>query len=154
MHLVILNELLQGKSVRRLLEDIAVHDARLEVKKQQIEEIESVLKSATASKLNDVKVQTSFTNNADDKVIDLISREAEILGEQVSHINYKACMYDLICLLGSEKYINVLYRKYFLFESYRIVAAEMNVSESWAKNMGNNAIKELENIVKKTKTVP
>lgn len=143
-------------SAKEYLRQLEVLNTKINQKIQEAEDLRLIAEGTGSLALNPNKVQTSI---ARDKLSETVCRYVDLEHKIDSMIDSFVDQKDMIinqiqslqCGDNTNKYINVLYKRYVEFKSLEKISVEMNYEYKWTCKIHGYALKEFdEQVLKNT----
>lgn len=134
-------------SAIEILQDVKVRHAKIEALKDQLVEIESAMKSISATKLTADKVQSSHNQNGlDDQIIRLFDVQAKTTATIIEYLELNSYLVSILCNIDNALYIEILTKRYFRFEDdgkqskWETIAKELDYNTVHIQKQNNFAV--------------
>ena len=140
-------------NAKRYLNRIKSIDKKVKNKKLEIQSLYDVLEQCTTH-LKEVDIQTSLNT---DKNAELIAQVIDLKNELVDDINellkVKIQAIKMINALDNNEHVEILMRRYIMFQEWYEIASAMNYTRQTIDNKHGNALVEFEKVFTRFDTI-
>ena len=140
-------------NAKRYLNRIKSIDKKVKNKKLEIQSLYDVLEQCTTH-LKEVDIQTSLNT---DKNAELIAQAIDLKNELVDDINellkVKIQAIKMINALDNNEHVEILMRRYIMFQEWHEIASAMNYTRQTIDNKHGNALVEFEKVFTRFDTI-
>lgn len=140
-------------NAKRYLNRIKSIDKKVKNKKLEIQSLYDVLEQCTTH-LKEVDIQTSLNT---DKNAELIAQVIDLKNELVDDINellkVKIQAIKMINALDNNEHVEILMRRYIMFQEWHEIASAMNYTRQTIDNKHGNALVEFEKVFTRFNTI-
>lgn len=140
-------------NAKRYLNRIKSIDKKVKNKKLEIQSLYDVLEQCTTH-LKEVDIQTSLNT---DKNAELIAQVIDLKNELVDDINellkVKIQAIKMINALDNNEHVEILMRRYIMFQEWHEIASAMNYTRQTIDNKHGNALVEFEKVFTQFDTI-
>lgn len=140
-------------NAKRYLNRIKSIDKKVKNKKLEIQSLYDVLEQCTTH-LKEVDIQTSLNT---DKNAELIAQVIDLKNELVDDINellkVKIQAIKMINALDNNEHVEILMRRYIMFQEWHEIASAMNYTRQTIDNKHGNALVEFEKVFTRFDTI-
>lgn len=133
---------------KNFLRQIRRIDILLDAKQKELDVIRS--KTIYPGISYEEKVQTSFSNNKENQLINLIEYEIDLNKSIDEFIRIKKDVSSVIDKLEEGDQIDILYKRYFQYMTWEEIAASKNYTYQWIHKLHAKALIEIQKILDKS----
>lgn len=131
---------------KKYLQTIQKIDRKIENKKLEIEALYSMIEKSTST-LKEVNIQATIDNNKNVVMLSkLIDEKNELVYELNEFLNVKLQAIKKINSLDNDEYVNILMRRYILYQDWVDIAAAMNYTRQTINIKHGKALLEFEKL--------
>lgn len=110
------------------LQQIKLHDARIERNIEELDNLRSMTTKITATWKDDVVSGTGNQDKLGAAVAKIVDLQTEIGKDIDAYIDMKRSVWNLLEKIQNPEQLQVLYKRYFKYEHWEQIACEMNMT--------------------------
>lgn len=110
------------------LQQIKLHDARIERNIEELDNLRSMTTKITATWKDDVVSGTGNQDKLGAAVAKIVDLQTEIDKDIDAYIDMKRSVWDLLNRIENPDQLQILYKRYFKYEHWEQIACEMNMT--------------------------
>ena len=110
------------------LQQIKLHDARIERNIKELDNLRSMTTKITATWKDDVVSGTGNQDKLGAAVAKIVDLQTEIDKDIDAYIDMKRSVWDLLNRIENPDQLQILYKRYFKYEHWEQIACEMNMT--------------------------
>lgn len=135
-------------NAKEYLEQIRSNKVRIQMCRYEIEEMESLLgvHSPALDKVG-ATPRNSYVADRTQLILKVSERKEELEKELIGYIEFEAAAKEKLKLLTNPKEVDVLFRRYFLGQSYTDMAQAMNYTDRALLYIHNAGIRHLQELL-------
>ncbi len=142
-------------TAKEYLQGIKKLDSLINSLTEEYETMRSLALKVTASNDGERVQNSGSDDKMADMVIRLIEQQEKINRNIDKYINMRANIHEVLSLLDNGDHIRLLYKRYFEYKSWEVIAYEMGYTYRWVTKIHGNALTELDKILgEKNERVP
>jgi hypothetical protein len=146
---------MERMSAKEYLQGIKKLDSLINSLTEEYETMRSLALKVTASNDGERVQNSGDQDKMGNMVIRLIEQQEKINRNIDKYIDMRRSIHEVICTLDNGDHIALLYKRYFEYKSWEVIAYEMGYTYRWVTKLHGNALRELDNILdEKSKRVP
>lgn len=140
------NQGLEAMTAREYLEQIRTINLKIIAISEEIEEIRAVL-GAQAIKYDREPGQASGSDKTFSLICQLIDKQDELMEQYIVLSDKKQEIKEVLYRLSKQIYSEILYKRYFEFKRWDIIAEEVAYNEVYVRQMSRHAMDEIEKLL-------
>lgn len=138
---------MERMSAKEYLQGIKKLDSLINSLTEEYETMRSLALKVTASNDGERVQNSGNQDKLGNMVIKLIEQQEKINRNIDKYINMRANIHEVLSLLDNGDHIRLLYKRYFEYKSWEVIAYEMHYTYRWVTKMHGKALIELDKIL-------
>lgn len=138
---------MERMSAKEYLQGIKKLDSLINSLIEEYETMRSLAFKVTASSDGE-RVQSSGNQDKMGNIVIKLMEQQEKINRTIDkYIDMKSNIHEVLSLLDNGDHIRLLYKRYFEYKSWEVIAYEMNYTYRWVTKMHGKALVELDKIL-------
>lgn len=132
---------------KEYLQQIKKCDKLIENKLSEIKSLYDLTTSITTGLKEDVVQSSGVTDKIGDTVSKIIDLQQEINDDIDSFVDLKREIMSVIDRIDDVNLIDILYKRYFKYETWERIATEMNFTYQWVCKLHGRALQKVQQLI-------